>query len=158
MTGVRATRVATERVAASPESRHGADRSAVIRRADRVLAVAAVVLAGGLVIDQTLTGVPSRTAWPPSPRGENGEGGSFRGSPRRPLGRMLVDTPSSASVPAAVGLCTREEGGVVPLRTPSVPPAATLDRIPGLGVRVPVPPNRLSERAHVAPGPPRAVD
>ncbi len=60
-----------------------------------------------------------------------------------PVRRMLVAVPSCASVPAAVGRCTPEAGGVVLLRTPSVVPARTLDRIPGLKVTVPGPPTNF---------------
>jgi hypothetical protein len=55
-------------------------------------------------------------------------------SQHTPVRRMLVAVPSCASFPASIGRCTPEEGGVVLLRTPSVPAARTLGRVPGFSV------------------------
>jgi hypothetical protein len=73
--------------------------------------------------------------------GEERRGWMIQQSLHVPVRRMLVAVSGCAAVPAAVGQCTPEPGGVVLLRTPALPAARTLDRIPGLHVIVPLPPH-----------------
>ena len=74
---------------------------------------------------------------------EDGRGWIIQDGLHIPVRRMLVAVPSCASVPAGVGRCTPEAGGVVLLRTPPVVPVRTLDRIPGFKVKVPGPPSNF---------------